>query len=217
MSSTSKQTRRQRTIQINKRLREKYPEATTALNWKNPYELLVATILSAQCTDKTVNQVTQQLFAKYPTVEDLAAADREELQQDIYSTGFYRRKAKSIQQMAQKVVAEFNGEIPDNMEEMLTLPGAARKTANVVLGTAFEKPTGIVVDTHVKRLAARMGLTTKFNPKKIEQDLTELLPRDQWIQFGHIMIWHGRDTCDAKKPMCAQCTLADICPKIGVE
>ncbi len=216
MPRESKQAKRERAIQISEWLKQQYPNATTALHWRNPFELLVATILSAQCTDETVNKVTQELFKKYRKPEDYAAAPLEQLEQDIYSTGFYRRKAQSVKHTAQSVLDEFGGNVPDNMADMLELAGVARKTANVVLGTALGRATGIVVDTHVKRLAGRMGLSKQSNPDKIEQDLMELLPRDEWIEFAHAMIWHGRRVCDARKPLCAECGLEDICPKIGV-
>ena len=217
MPRESKRAKRERALQISQRLEKEYPNATTALRWTNPFELLVATILSAQCTDEVVNKVTEGLFNKYPTPEDFAAAALEELEQDIYSTGFYRNKAKSIKSMAQAVVEDFGGEVPDNMADMLKLRGVARKTANVVLGTAFGKPSGIVVDTHVKRLAGRMGLSRQSNPDKIEQELVELLPEKDWIQFGHAMIWHGRRVCNAKKPLCAECCVRDLCRRVGVK
>ena len=189
MPRDSNQTRRQRALEIYKRLQQHYPEARSALNWRNPFELLVATILSAQSTDATVNRVTKELFKKYPTAEALAAADRKELERDIYATGFYRRKAKSIQAMAQKLVDEFQGQVPENMEEMLTLPGVARKTANVVLNEAIHSQTGayegIAVDTHVKRVAYRLGLTDQTDPEKVEQDLMKLLPRESWRQAAN--------------------------------
>ncbi len=217
MPRESKKAKRERALEISQRLEKEYPHATTALRWHNPFELLVATILSAQCTDEVVNKVTEGLFKKYPTPEDFAAASLEELEEDIYSTGFYRNKAKSIKGMAQAVVEDSGGEVPDSMADMLKLRGVARKTANVVLGTAFGKPTGVVVDTHVKRLAGRMGLSGQSNPDKIEQDLVELLPEKDWIQFGHTLIWHGRRVCDAKKPLCAECCVEDLCPRVGVK
>ncbi len=217
MPRESKRAKRERALQISQRLEKEYPNATTALRWTNPFELLVATILSAQCTDEMVNEVTEGLFKKYPTPEDFAAAPLEELEQGIYSTGFYRNKAKSIKSTAQAVGEDFGGEVPDDMAEMLKLRGVARKTANVVLGTAFGKPTGIAVDTHVKRLAGRMGLSRQTSPDKIEQELVELLPEKNWIQFGHTMIWHGRRVCNAKKPLCAECCVQDLCPRVGVK
>ncbi len=217
MPHESNKVRRQRALEIDKRLRQHYPEARSALNWRNAFELLVATILSAQSTDETVNQVTTKLFQKYPTPEALAHADRAELEQDIYSTGFYRRKAKSIQAMAQKIVDEFNGQVPNNMEEMLTLPGVARKTANVVLNEAIHAQTGsyegIAVDTHVKRVAYRLGLTDQADPEKVEQDLMKLLPQQSWRQVGNALILLGRQYCTARKPDHDNCPLADLCPK----
>ena len=218
MPRESNKARQQRAVQINKRLQEQYPEASSALNWRNAFELLVATILSAQSTDEIVNRVIKDLFEKYPTAEALAAADRAELEQDIYSTGFYRRKAKSIQTTAQKLIDEFDGQIPENMEEMLALPGVARKTANVVLNEAVHSQTGdyegVAVDTHVKRVAYRLGLTDQTDPKKVEQDLMELLPRRSWRQVGNALILLGRQHCTARKPNHDDCPLEDLCPKL---
>ncbi len=218
MPRESNKARQQRALEINKRLQQHYPEASSALNWRNPFELLVATILSAQSTDEIVNRVIKELFQKYPTAEALAAADREELEQDIYSTGFYRRKAKSIQTMAQKLVEEFNGQVPENMEEMLALPGVARKTANVVLNEAIHSQTGnyegIAVDTHVKRVAYRLGLTYQTDPEKVEQDLMKLLPQENWRQVGNGLILLGRQYCTARKPNHDDCPLEDLCPKL---
>jgi endonuclease-3 len=188
-----------------------YPAATCALHHRNAWELLVATILSAQCTDKRVNEVTPALFRKYPTVQDFAAARQEELAQDIRSTGFFNNKAKAIIGAARKIVSEFGGQVPRTMEEMLTIPGVARKTANVVLGTAYGLPTGIVVDTHVQRIAQRLDLTRQKDPVKIEQDLMKLIPQDRWILFSHQMIHHGRNLCVARKPKCAQCPMNSFC------
>ncbi len=213
----SHQQKRQRAHQICERLKQEYPDATTALHWSNPLELLVATILSAQCTDERVNKVTDALFDKYPTVQSYAEAPRQQLEEDIRSTGFFRNKAKSIQSAAQMIMEQFDGQVPDNMEDMLKLPGVARKTANVVLGTALDKPTGIVVDTHVKRLSYRMGLSDEKTPDKIERDLMDLIPQEDWIQFSHAMIWHGRLICTARKAKCDECCLEDLCPKQGVQ
>ena len=213
----SNQHKRQRAQEIAARLKKEYPGATTVLHWSNILELLVATILSAQCTDERVNQVTETLFKKYPTARDYAEAPVEELEQDIRSTGLFRNKAKSIQGAAQVILAQFGGQVPDNMEDMLKLPGVARKTANVVLGTGLRKATGIAVDTHVKRLAGRMGLSAEKNPDKIEKDLMELIPQKEWIDFGHAMIWHGRQVCTARKARCAECYGEDLCPKTGVD
>ena len=213
----SQEQKRQRVGQICDRLKQQYPDATTALNWSNRLELLVATILSAQCTDERVNQVTEDLFCKYPTAQDYAAAPIEELQQDIRPTGFFRNKAKSIQGAARMIMEEFDGQVPDNMQDILRLPGVARKTANVVLGTALNKPTGIAVDTHVKRLSYRMALSDEKNPDKIERDLMDLIPQEDWIHFGHAMIWHGRQVCTARKAKCDECCLEDLCARRGVD
>jgi endonuclease-3 len=188
-----------------------YPDATCALLHENPYQLLIATILSAQCTDAVVNIVTKTLFAKYPTPEDLAYADPAEIEQEIRPTGFFRNKTKSIMGASKKIVEEFGGEVPRTMEQLLTLPGAARKTANVVLGTAFGIASGVVVDTHVQRLSNRLDLTKNDDPKKIEQDLMKILPQDRWIRFSHQLIWHGRRICVARKPHCIDCNLEKLC------
>jgi endonuclease-3 len=203
--------RRARVEEILRRLDRMYPAATCALHHHNPWELLVATILSAQCTDKRVNEVTPGLFAKYPTPQDFAAARQEVLANDIRSTGFFNNKAKSLIGAAKRIVAEFGGQVPRTMEEMLTIPGAARKTANVVLGTAYGIASGVVVDTHVQRVAARLDLTKNTDPVKIEQDLVKILPRDRWVLFSHQVIHHGRALCAARKPNCAACGLDDIC------
>jgi endonuclease-3 len=203
--------RKERVAEILQRLDQMYPGATCALHHHNPWELLVATILSAQCTDKRVNEVTPGLFAKYPTPQDFAAVRPEVLAQDIRSTGFFNNKAKSIVGAAKKVVAEFGGKVPRTIEEMLTIPGAARKTANVVLGTAYGIASGVVVDTHVARIAARLDLTKHTEPGKIEQDLMKTIPQDRWILFSHEIILHGRALCTARAPKCAQCALNDLC------
>ncbi|MGA2270183.1 MAG: endonuclease III [Bryobacteraceae bacterium] len=203
--------RQQRVAEILRHLDQLYPAATCALHHHNPWELLVATILSAQCTDKRVNEVTPGLFAKYPTPADFAAVRPEVLANDIRSTGFFNNKAKSIVGAAKKVVFEFGGQVPRTMEEMLTIPGAARKTANVVLGTAYGIASGIVVDTHVQRIAQRLDLTTNTDPVKIEQDLIEIIPKDKWILFAHQIILHGRALCQARNPQCAACALNPIC------
>ncbi len=218
MPRESNKARQQRALEIHKRLQQHYPEASSALNWRNAFELLVATILSAQSTDEIVNRVIKEFFEKYPTAEELAVADREELEQEIYSTGFYRRKATSIQTMAQKLVGEFDGQVPDNMKDMLTLPGVARKTANVVLNEAIHAQTGnyegIAVDTHVKRVAYRLGLTDQTDPQKVEQDLTKLLPQQSWRQVSNALILLGREYCTARKPHHQDCPLEDLCPKL---
>jgi endonuclease-3 len=201
----------ERVAEILKRLNELYPDVTCALTHANAWELLVATILSAQSTDVNVNRVTPELFRKYPTVQDFAALTPEQLEPDVRSTGFFRNKSKSVVGAAKKVVAEFGGEVPDDIEKLLTLPGVARKTANVVLGSWFHKAEGVVVDTHVHRISRRLELTTQNDPQKIEQDLVKILPRDRWILFSHQIIWHGRKLCIARKPKCAECALENIC------
>ena len=193
-------------------LHETFPDAHCELNFNNAWELLVATILSAQCTDAKVNQVTPALFARYPTPQDLAEADITDIEQMIYSTGFYRNKAKSIQGAARRLVEEYGGEVPADLNELLRLPGVARKTANVVLGNVFRIAEGVVVDTHVKRLADRLGLTRESTPEKIERDLMALTPREEWIDLSHLLIFQGRRVCEAKKPNCASCTIRHLCP-----
>lgn len=193
-----------------------YPDATCELRFSNPLELLVATILSAQCTDKRVNEVTAQLFRRYSSAADYASVPQEALQEEVRSTGFYRQKAESLRRMAHLLMTEFGGEVPPRMEDLIRLPGVARKTANVVLGTAFGIPSGVVVDTHVRRLAYRMGLTDERDPDKIERDLMALVPRKDWIWFGHAMIWHGRRVCSARSPNCGGCVLSAFCPRRGV-
>jgi endonuclease III len=188
-----------------------YPNATCELRFENPFQLLIATILSAQCTDAVVNTVTKTLFANYPTPKDLAYANPAEIQQEIRPTGFFRNKTKSIMGASKKLIEEFGGEVPRTMEQLLTLPGAARKTANVVLGTAFGIASGVVVDTHVQRLSQRLDLTQDTDPKKIEQDLMKIIPQESWIRFSHQLIWHGRRVCVARKPRCADCNLEQLC------
>lgn len=197
-------------------LHEAYPDAECALHHRNAFELLVATILSAQCTDERVNKVTPALFARFPTPEAMAAADREEVETLIRSTGFYHNKAKNIQTAAQRIVSAYEGAVPATMEELLTLGGVARKTANVVLGVAYGIADGIVVDTHVKRLSNRLGLTTETTPEKIERDLQQITPRSEWINLSHLLIFHGRQVCDARKPLCGSCTLRHLCPSATV-
>lgn len=193
-------------------LRGEHPDATCALDYTNPLQLLVATILSAQCTDERVNKVTPVLFARFPTAQALAEADREELEQIIHSTGFYRNKAKNVQEACRRIVVEYGGEVPDNMAGLLTLAGVARKTANVVLGNCYGIADGVVVDTHVKRLAERLGLSANTDPEKIERDLMALAPREEWIDLSHLLIFHGRRFCDARKPRCAVCAISHLCP-----
>ncbi len=201
----------ERIREILKRLDERYPKATCALHHKSAWELLVATILSAQCTDVRVNMVTPVLFQKYPTVHHFAALKPEELEPDIRSTGFFRNKSKSVVGAARKLVSDFGGEVPNDMEKLLSLPGVARKTANVVLGTWFHNATGVVVDTHVTRIAHRLELTREQNAEKIEQDLMRTVPRERWIDFSHQVIWHGRQLCMARSPKCAECPLENLC------
>jgi len=201
----------ERISEILKRLDQLYPDVTCALTHKDAWELLVATILSAQSTDVRVNMVTPELFKKYPTVQDFAKLEPQQLEADIRSTGFFRNKSKSVVGAARKVVNEFGGKVPDNMDDLLTLPGVARKTANVVLGTWFGKAEGLVVDTHVHRISRRLELTKNDDPKKIEQDLMHVIPREKWILFSHQVIWHGRRLCFARSPKCADCLLETIC------
>lgn len=200
---------------IIQRLWRHYPDARCALEHQNPLELIVATILSAQCTDERVNQVTKSLFRKYRTAEDYANADPEQFEQEIRPTGFFRNKTKSILAMARALVDRHGGQVPQTMEELVQLPGVGRKTANVVLGTAFGKNEGIVVDTHVQRIARRLGLTRQSDPLEIEQDLMRLVPRRQWTRFGHTLIHHGRRICQARKPKCEICPVNDLCPSAG--
>lgn len=198
--------------EIIKRLKKRYPDAHCALDHTSPFELLIATILSAQCTDERVNIVTANLFRKYRGPADFVNVSQEELEKDIHSTGFFRNKAKNIQAACRRIIDEFGGEIPQTMDELLTLGGVARKTANVVLGNAFGIASGVVVDTHVGRLSQRLGLTDEKTAEKIEQDLAALVPKKHWVMFPHWMIYHGRQICNARKPDCGNCVLADICP-----
>ena len=192
-------------------LDEAYPAASCALKHDNPFQLLISTILSAQCTDERVNMVTPGLFKKYPTPAEFAYANPRDIEEEIRSTGFYRNKTKSILGASKKIVEEFGGEVPRTMEQILTLPGVARKTANVVLGTGFGIASGVVVDTHVQRLSRRLDLTKNTDPKKIETDLMKVIPEDRWILFSHQLIWHGRRICKARKPLCIECNLEKIC------
>jgi endonuclease-3 len=203
---------KQRIRPILRKLRRRYPEATCALEHVNPLELLVATILSAQCTDVRVNIVTKKLFKKYRTAEDYANANPDEFEQEIRSTGFFRNKTKSILGMAQALVERHGGEVPSSMEELTALPGVGRKTANVVLGNAFGIDEGVVVDTHVKRISNRLKLTNKGDPVKIEQDLMKIVPTKDWTLFPHLLIHHGRQICMARSPKCEICPVADLCP-----
>ena len=205
------------TIQIINRLKKLYPKAKTALNFSNPLEILVATILSAQSTDKQINKVTAQLFKKYKTAGDYADADLKKFEQDIKSSGFYHNKAKNIIESSKIIVKNFDGKIPNTMEELITLPGVARKTANIVLGNAYGIVVGIAVDTHVKRLSYRLGLSKNEDPVKIEQDLMAIVPKADWGIINSMLVEHGRNVCAARKPACSECVLSDICPKTGVQ
>jgi endonuclease-3 len=201
---------------IIERLNKAHPDARYELNYENPFQLLVATILAAQATDERINQVTPGLFAKYPDARAFAQADRAELEQDLKPTGFYRNKARAVQECCQALVERFGGEVPPRMEDLTTLPGVARKTANVVLNNAFRIASGIIVDTHVARVSRRMGLSAQTKPEKIEQDLMRLVPQEEWVQFGPAMVLHGRYVCTSAHPRCGECPFNDLCPKIGV-
>lgn len=197
-------------------LKKAYPRAFCSLDHRSPFELLMATILSAQCTDERVNMVTPALFKRYPGPAELAEAPLTDIETMVRSTGFYRNKALSLKEASKGIMENFGGKVPRSMEELLTLRGVARKTANVVLGSAYGIAAGVVVDTHVKRLAFRLGLTRHTNPEKIEQDLMKALPRKEWIWFAHALVLHGRAVCDARRPLCAKCPLSEVCPKKGV-
>lgn len=205
-----------RVFEIVRLLEQEYGDAACALHHDGAYQLLVATILSAQCTDARVNMVTPALFRRYPDAHAMAEADLDELQEIIRSTGFFRNKSKSLQGSARRLVDEFDGEVPANMRDLLKLPGVARKTANVVLGTAYGIASGVVVDTHVGRLSRRLGLTHQKTPVKVEKDLMEMISRDEWINFAHRLIHHGRRVCQARRPRCEECAFADLCPRIGL-
>jgi len=198
-------------------LKRDYPDATCALEFDDPLQLLIATILSAQCTDKRVNLVTRDLFRRYPTAAHFVRVRPTTLENAIRSTGFFRNKAKAIKQCCEKLVELYDGEVPQDMEKLVKLPGIGRKTANVVLGTAFGIPTGVVVDTHVTRISRRLGMTPQKDPVKIERELMQQVPKREWIDFSHRMIYHGRQICVARKPACEQCSMAKLCPKIGVD
>lgn len=214
MPRESKADLTKRAAEITRKLKNRYPNARTALNYSNALELLVATILSAQCTDKRVNTVTPDLFRKYPTARHFAEAPQEVLEEEIRSTGFYRNKAKSIRGTCTKIIADFGGNVPDNMADLLSLPGVARKTANVVLGDVFGKREGIVVDTHVARISQRLKLTRQASNQsdKIEKDLMAVIRKKDWTIFAHLLIFHGRETCRARKPNCAECVVSEHCP-----
>lgn len=204
--------KKERVEKIIELLEKEYPDAKTALHYRNPLEILVATILSAQATDKQVNVVTKSLFKKYRTAEDYADADLSELEQDIRSTGFYRNKAKHLKNAAKLLVEKYDGKVPQSMDELVELQGVARKTANIVLSNAFGIVVGVAVDTHVKRLSQRLGLTKNRNPDKIEKDLMEIVPKSQWERITNLLIFHGRNVCTARKPNCKECTLNKLCP-----
>lgn len=206
---------KKRPAQITALLKKRYPDAKCALCFKSPLELLIATILSAQCTDERVNKVTTDLFKKYKTADDYALVKQEVLERDIRSTGFYKNKAKSIINCCRKIVQVYGGKIPATLDELVELQGIGRKTANVILGNAFGIP-GITVDTHVKRVSYRLGLTGHVDPVKVEYDLMKLVPRKQWTVFSHLMIFHGRITCAARKPLCGNCVVESLCPKVGL-
>jgi endonuclease-3 len=213
MARESKRSRRERIVEIARRLGEDYPDAECALLHDGSFQLLAATVLSAQCTDKMVNKVTPALFDLWPTAEAMAAAPPAELEEVIHRTGFFRQKAKSLLGLSRMLVDDFGAEVPHTMEELIRLPGVARKTANVVLGVAFGIAVGVVVDTHVRRIVhKRLRLSPKDDPVRIERDVMELLPPSEWIDFGDRLIWHGRQVCDARKPRCADCSFADLCP-----
>lgn len=195
------------------RLKQAHPNATYELDWETPLQLLVGTILAAQCTDERVNRVTKTLFPKYPNAQAYASADLVELEEDLKPTGFYRKKAQSVQSVCQALLDRFGGEVPQTMAEMVTLPGIARKTANVILNCAFGIPSGVIVDTHVIRVSQRMGLSQHKNPEKIERDLMQLIPESEWVFFGPALVLHGRYTCTAKNPQCTECVLAEVCER----
>jgi endonuclease-3 len=203
---------KERIVDIIRILRKEYPEARTSLSFATPLQILVATILAAQATDQRVNMITPGLFKKYPTAADFARAERAELEQEIRSTGFFRNKAKNIMGAAKKIVDDFGGEVPDTMETLITLPGVARKTANIVLSSGYHKAEGIAVDTHVRRLAGRLGLSKEHDPNKIERDLLEIVPRRHWLDFNYMLVNHGRKICQARKPKCPECVVQHLCP-----
>jgi endonuclease-3 len=209
-------TQKQRVLELLTRLKQLYPDATCTLNYATPVQLLVATILSAQCTDERVNQVTPALFKRFPDAQSFAIAEPEVLEQLVRSTGFYRNKAKNIRAACRMIVDEFGGDVPQSMDELLRLPGVARKTANVVLAHAFGLNMGVTVDTHVKRLSFRLGLTQHTDPLRIEKDLMRLLPQPDWENWSIRLIYHGRAVCNARNPACDRCSLADLCPSVDI-
>jgi len=211
MARKIKKPGKKRVEEILSLLEKAYPRSRTALQFRNPLQILIATILSAQCTDAKVNEITPALFEKYRTAEDFARAEREELEREIHSTGFFRNKTKSILGAAKKIIEDFDGRVPDTMTELISLPGVARKTANIVLSSGYGKSEGIAVDTHVKRISGRLGLTLETNPDKIEQDLLAVIPRKDWLDFNYILVNHGRAICQARKPKCGICPVKYIC------
>ncbi len=205
-----------RATQISALLRSRYPLPVTMLDWRNPWELLVATVLAAQCTDARVNMVTPEFFRRWPGPAELSCAPVAEVENVVHSTGFFRQKAKNLIASAKRVLEAYSGQVPDTMADLLTLPGVARKTANIVLSNALGKHEGIAVDTHVRRLSFRLGLTSSTNPTIIERDMMQLFPRDQWGDINHLLVLHGRDTCPSRKPRCPACILTNLCPKHGL-
>jgi len=203
---------KERVVKIIKILEKEYSAVRTALGFETPLQILVATILSAQCTDERVNQLTPALFKKYPTAKAFAQADKVELEKDVRPTGFFRNKTKSIIGAARKIVEDFGGQVPETMAELITLPGVARKTANIVLSSAYRKAEGIAVDVHVKRLSGRLGLSKQLDPEKIERDLLEFVPKKYWLDFNYLLVDHGRKVCQARKPRCPECKLKRLCP-----
>ncbi len=203
---------KERAVKIIRILERKYPNSRTALQFETPLEILISTILSAQCTDERVNKITPGLFKKYPSAEAFAKADKAELEMEIRPTGFFRNKAKSIIGATQKIVGDFGGRVPDTMAELITLPGVARKTANIVLSSGYGKAEGIAVDVHVKRLSGRLGLSKRQDPEKIEQDLLAIVPKKYWLDFNYMLVNHGRTVCQARKPKCPECALRHLCP-----
>ncbi len=203
---------KERVVEIIKVLRKAHPRSRTALHYKSPLQIMIATILSTQCTDERVNKITPRLFRKYKTARDFSEARQSVLEKEIHSAGFYKNKAKNIIAASKKIMHDFKRKVPDNMEELITLPGVARKTANIVLSSGFGKAEGIAVDTHVKRLSGRLGLSKKSDPNKIERDLLKIVPKKDWLDFNYILVHHGRNICQAKKPMCSDCVIIKLCP-----
>jgi len=207
---------RKRILEIIRISRKAYPQGRTALYYKTPLQILIATMLSAQCTDERVNKITPGLFKKYKNACDFARARQSVLEKEIYSTGFYKNKARNIIAASKKIMKDFRGNVPSTMQELVSLPGVARKTANIVLSSGFRKAEGIAVDTHVKRISGRLGLTRERNPEKIEQDLTKIVPKKYWIEFNYMLVDHGREICDARRPLCQKCVISQLCPSVGI-